>query len=226
MSRRRNTTGAERGFTLVELLIAIAVFAVMAAIAYGGLSSVISSRESIDAALERSKTLQMALWRIQQDIEQTVDRPVRDSFGDVQPAIYGSAGIGLYVTRAGWNNPLGARRSTLQRAHYDLDGDGHLVRSYFRVLDQAQDSEPVNQTLLSEVVQMEWRFLDANGQWQDRWPPDANAQAFAAPTINNNANGSNNGLGAQTPPQAIELTLDTRSWGQMRLLYMIPGARL
>ena len=225
MTSRRHARH-QRGFTLIELLIAIAVFAVMAAIAYGGLSSVIASRESIDAALERSKTLQMALWRIQQDIEQTVQRPVRDSFGDTQPAIYGSAGIGLYVTRAGWVNPLGAPRSTLQRVHYDLDGDGQLVRSYFRVLDQAQDRQPVNRVLLDGVTQMEWRYLDENGQWQDSWPATAGGQAFAAPTLNNSGTGDGAGsAGAQPPPQAVELTLDTRAWGQMRLLYMIPGGR-
>ena len=81
----------QSGFTLIELLIAMAVFAVMAAIAYGGLSSVISTRDSIDTALDRSKQLQMGLWRLQQDIEQTVDRPVRNRFGDPEPPLMGSA---------------------------------------------------------------------------------------------------------------------------------------
>src|SRR5699024_9960546 len=138
----------QRGFTLIELLVAIAVFAVMAAIAYGGLSSVIRTRESVGAALDRSKQLQMALWRLQQDFEQTVDRPTRGRFGDAAPALLGRPGRGVTLTRDGWPNPLSQPRSTLQRVHYQVSADQHLVRSYYRVLDQAQDSNPVSTDLL------------------------------------------------------------------------------
>ncbi|RJS91761.1 type II secretion system minor pseudopilin GspJ [Salinisphaera sp. Q1T1-3] len=220
------SSASQRGFTLIELLIAIAVFAVMAAIAYGGLSSVIASRESVDAALDRSKHLQMALWRLQQDIEQTVDRPVRDRYGDVQPAVLGSPQTGLYVTRAGWPNPLGEARSTLQRVHYQLDAGGHLVRQYFRVLDQSQDSVPVSNNLLDGVNQLEWRYLDDNGQWQDRWPPDdrqRNPSLDAASDDGNSAPAAN--ARALKPPVAIELTLDTAQWGRLRMRYMIAGSR-
>lgn len=209
---RRRTQG---GFTLVELLVAMAVFAVMAAIAYGGLSSVINTRDSIDSALDRSKTLQMASWRLQQDIEQVVDRSVRDRFGDAEPAVMGSADTGLTITRDGWPNPLAEPRSTLQRVHYRLGPDGHLVRSYYRVLDQAQDSEPVDADLLDGVTQVEWRFLDKNGQWQDRWPPD-----------NTGSVSNTSRQASQPPPVAIELRLDTQAWGHLRLLFALPGAHL
>lgn len=212
----------QRGFTLVELLIAIAVFAVMAGIAYSGLSSVINSRETINAALDRSKHLQMALWRIQQDIEQTVDRPVRNRYGDREPAVYGSPTLGLYVTRAGWANPLGEPRSTLQRVHYQLDGDRHLERAYFRVLDQAQDSEPVVTDLLDGVTAVEWRYLDSNNQWQDRWPPDTGNGTSTdrrTPGLTSDDQAS-----AAPLPKAIELRLDTESRGRLRLLFAIAGA--
>ncbi|MGB7755641.1 MAG: type II secretion system minor pseudopilin GspJ [Salinisphaera sp.] len=211
---RRARTQA--GFTLVELLVAMAVFAVMAAIAYGGLSSVIDTRDSIDSALDRSKTLQMATWRLQQDIEQVVDRPVRNRFGDAEPAVMGSADSGLTITRDGWPNPLSQPRSTLQRVHYQLGPDGHLVRSYYRVLDQAQDSNPVDTDLLNGVTQIEWRFLDKNGQWQDRWPPENRGGAPSSPSSQ----------ATQPPPVAIELRLDTRAWGHLRLLFAMPGAHL
>lgn len=193
----------------------MAVFAVMAAIAYGGLVSVIDTRDSIDAALDRSKMLQMATWRLQQDIEQVVDRPVRNRFGDAEPAVIGSPVTGLTLTRDGWSNPLGEPRSTLQRVHYQIGPDGHLLRSYYRVLDQAQDSDPVSVALLDGVSQIEWRFLDKNGQWRDRWPPE-----------NTGAVSSLSSQASQPPPIAIELRLDTRSWGRLRLLFAMPGAHL
>lgn len=215
---------SQHGFTLIELLIAMAVFAVMAGIAYGGLSSVLSTRDSINVALERSKTLQMATWRIQRDVEEIVNRPIRDRFGDTEPAILGSANLGLTFTRDGWSNPLGEHRSTLQRVHYQLTDDNKLVRSYWRVLDQAQDSGTVDATLLEGVQAIEWRFLDSQGRWQDHWPPNGD---FTTNGLSNGASNSAQGTSAraQPPPQAIELRLKTDTWGRLRLLFMIPGGR-
>lgn len=227
MSLRRRHSG----FTLVELLIAMAVFAVMAGIAYGGLSSVLASRDSISAALDRSKTLQMAAWRLQRDVEEIVDRPIRDRFGDTEPAILGSADLGLTFTRDGWSNPLGETRSTLQRVHYQLNNDKQLVRSYWRVLDQAQDSNTVDSVVLDGVESVEWRFLDGQNQWQDRWPPNGNfnRNGFASSgTANGNTAGNNDAgpvASGQQPPQAIELRMNTDTWGQLRFLFMIPGGR-
>lgn len=212
------TARAQNGFTLIELLIAIAVFVVMAAMAYGGLSSVISTRETVSAALDRSKTLQMSIWRMRGDIEQIVNRPIRDSFGDSQPALFGSPDIGLQFTRNGWRNPLGDIRSNLQRVAYRIDEDDNLVRAHWRVLDRAQDSAPVESVLFEDVSNVEWRFLDSNREWQDRWPADASigASLSGAPT--------QAGAGNYEPPLAIELRLTTPTWGDLRFLFMIPGA--
>ena len=208
----------QNGFTLIELLIAIAVFVVMAAMAYGGLSSVISTRETVSAALDRSKTLQMSVWRMRGDIEQIVNRPIRDSFGDSQPALFGSPDIGLQFTRNGWRNPLGDIRSNLQRVAYRIDENDNLVRAHWRVLDRAQDSTPVESVLFEDVSNVEWRFLDSNREWQDRWPANASIGASLTGT---------QGLGdagTYDPPLAIELRLTTPAWGDLRFLFMIPGA--
>ncbi len=208
----------QAGFTLIELMAAIAIFAVMATMAYGGLSAVLETREGVTAALERSKTLQMATWRIRRDLEQIVKRPVRDSFGDPQPSILGTPEAGLAVTRNGWRNPLDLPRSSLQRTRYRLDEDNDLVREHWRVLDRAQDSVPVETTLIEDVESLEWRYLNAQREWQDRWP--ANASALDTP-----AELAEGAGGAQEAPLAIELRLTTPAWGELRLLFMVPGAR-
>lgn len=210
----------QRGFTLIELLIAIAVFVVMAAMAYGGLSAIIDTRETVTAALDRSKTLQMSVWRMRRDIEQIVNRPIRDGFGDRQPAILGSPDLGLQFTRNGWRNPLGDLRSSLQRVFYRIDEDDNLVRAYWRVLDRAQDSAPVESTLLEDVSNVEWRFLNADREWQDRWPVNAAPGALAG------AAQATAGVAASAydPPLAIELRVTTPRWGDLRLLFMIAGA--
>src|SRR5699024_10295723 len=118
-----------------------------AAMAYGGLSSVLETREGVTAALERSRTLQMAVWRIRRDIEQIVPRPIRDQFGDRQPPVFGTPEAGLTFTHNGWRNPLDRPRSSLQRTRYLLDEDSNLVRAHWRTLDRAPETVPVKSIL-------------------------------------------------------------------------------
>lgn len=199
-----------RGFTLLELLVALSIFALMAAMAYGGLSSVIRIREQVDASLARTQRLQQAVFRIQSDLEQTAARDIRDEFGDPRPALAAEAALGLSLTRNGWRNPLDEPRSHLQRVRYRLDQEGRLLRDHWRVLDRAQDSAPVETVLLEDVTRLEWRFLDGGRQWHDRWPP---LTADTTP-----ANGGDTRL-----PLAVELRLTTEDRGEIRQLFAIPG---
>ncbi|MDT0636200.1 type II secretion system minor pseudopilin GspJ [Spectribacter hydrogenoxidans] len=202
-----------RGFTLVELLVALAVFGIMAAMAYGGLTSVIDTREGIDRSLARTQDLQTTLFRMQNDLEQTVSRPIRDAYGDPQPAMVGSADTGIVFTRTGWYNPLQVPRSDMQRVGYRIDEDDNLIRVHWSVLDQAQDSTPIEQTMLENVDTIEWRYLDANREWVDRWPPQTAAGSLAT------------GQDPDAPlPIAVELRLDTDHWQDIRFLFQIPGA--
>lgn len=203
----------QRGFTLMELLLALAIFAIMSAMAYTGLSQTLQSRESINAALERTQKLQIAIFRIQSDLEQTASRSIRDEFGENQPALLGSAENGITFTRNGWRNPLQEVRSTLQRVGYRLDEDNKLMRLHWRVLDRAQDSPPIETELIEDVESLEWRYLSSDDSWVDRWPPG-----------NVNASNSNPaGLQASSTqlPRAVELRLETETLGEIRHLFYI-----
>ena len=74
------------GFTLVEVLIALAITAFVSTIAYTSLSTVISGAESTRTAAERSYAINRAWMIISRDIGQFVARPVRDEFGELEPA--------------------------------------------------------------------------------------------------------------------------------------------
>lgn len=202
-----------RGFTLLELLVALSIFTVMAAMAYGGLSSVIEARSQVDAALERNQRLQQTIFRLQSDLGQTAARGIRDEFGDARPALASDADTALAFTRQGWRNPLDEPRSHLQRVQYRLDGENRLVRNHWRVLDRAQDSVPVETILLEDVERLEWRFLDPAREWRDRWPP------LAAGGPPGNAPGPE----YNTLPIAVELRLTTENHGEIRQLFAIPG---
>jgi general secretion pathway protein J len=191
-----------RGFTLLELMVAIAIFAVMALLAYGGLDSVLNQRRELELRLERIAQLQKAYMRLRSDFQQVRNRPVRDSFGDIAPALFvtPSAPV-LEFTRGGWRNPTFQPRATQERVAYRV-ADGKLLRSSWRVLDRVQGSEPVELTVLDGVDQIGWRFIDPGLEWQPTWPPLTQI-----------------GQSNTAPPSAVELTLRTRDWGELRLLF-------
>ena len=205
----------QSGFTLLELLVAIGIFALMAAMAYGGLNNLIKNRQITDEHAVRLTQLQTTFFWLGRDIEQTVNRRIRDEYGDSQLAL-SSTEVGLYqleLTRGGWRNPVGRARSNLQRVAYSVR-ENQLIRFYWNVLDRAQDSKPLEVVLLDGVNRMELRFLSGQGssqsqsqqQWVDDWPGNA--------------------LGVQpseNPPLAVEVTLETEAEGRISRLFRVPG---
>ena len=194
-----------RGFTLLEVLIAVAIFAVVSVMAYGGLSSVLKVSQKTRDANKALQTLQMAISLVNQDMTQIANRPIRDEFGQVQPALKsGSAYEEIIVfTRRGWRNPAETRRSTLQRVAYRLD-ENTLVREYWRELDRGPNPKKVALPLLDHVKKLSFRYMDKRNAWQQAWPP-----LTAEP-------GKPVGL-----PKAIEMNLDTERWGVVTRLFAL-----
>jgi general secretion pathway protein J len=118
---------------------------------------------------ERLGELQRALQIMQRDVFEMTPRAVRDEMGDPLPAMRIGTDIVLELTRAGWRNPLGQRRSELQRVAYQVK-DGTLMRYYWNVLDRAEDSQPVAQELLHDVTGLEVLALDVSGNEHAYWP--------------------------------------------------------
>ncbi len=203
--RFSTSQGRNAGFTLLELVVVIAIFGVMSVMAYGGLNSVLTSRARVEEALNRTTILQKTYLRLRNDFQQVATRGIRDEFGIAQPAFYAPAGLGrTEFTRGGWRNPQGFSRSGFERVSYRLD-DKKLLRESWRVLDRAQDSLPVKTELLEGIEELRWRFLDANRQWHAQWPA-ATSQTPQA-------------IAASPPPLAVEITLVTKDSGELRYLF-------
>ena len=134
MSSRRQ----QSGFTLVEVLIALAITAFVSTIAYSSLSTVLIGAESNQAQAQRTYQINRAWMIISRDLEQMASRPVLDEFGEMESAFTGGplSRFALSLTRAGWHNSLGSPRSELQRVNYRIE-DEALWRDAYPVLDRA-----------------------------------------------------------------------------------------
>lgn len=198
---------AQRGFTLLELLIAIAIFALLGLATYRMLDSVLSA-DAVTRQHERQlRELTRAISAFERDVRQVAVRPIRDGFGDAQPALHSdlSDATALELTRAGWRNPLGQPRAELQRVRWQLSGE-QWQRRYWRVLDRAQDSQPQVQRALDGVTSLSLRYLDKDGQWQVDWPPPERSGEARLVEL----------------PRAVELRLEHRRYGELRRLIRLP----
>lgn len=159
-----------RGFTLIEVLIVLGIFAIIGLIGARLVERVIANNETLAERGSRLLEVQRAMQILQRDVLQLSGRGVRDALGDpVEPLLIGADGM-IEFTRFGWRNPLGRPRSELQRVGYVLQDDV-LYRAYWMVLDRAPDSEPQLQRMLAGVEQIEFSALDASGNEHSFWPP-------------------------------------------------------
>jgi general secretion pathway protein J len=204
----RGASSSTRGFTLLELLVAIAIFAVVSTLALTGYTQLQQQSEYAEQRLNRLREVQRAVQTLCQDLEQLEPRPVRQPLGDGQmPALQVTDTLDyrLQLTRAGWSNTAGLPRPTLQRVGYRLD-ENQLWRDHWPVLDRTLVVEPVKQRMLDGVRSITFRFLTANRDWVDRWP----AQQVGGRTD-------------RSRPAAIEVVLELEDWGEIRRLVEIAG---
>lgn len=172
-----------RGFTLLEVLISLSIFALIGLGTNQVLSTIINTRDVTEFQTEQFIKLQRALSVIERDLNQLTNRPIRDELGDPLDALLvGSNLYNLEFTRLGWRNPIAAPRSNLQRVAYQLL-EGELLRHYWLVLDRAEDSLPVTQKLLTGVEDFRITALSADGETTYLWPLDEDQAGLEFPTV-------------------------------------------
>lgn len=184
---------ARNGFTLLELLIAMAVFAIMSVMAYSGLKILLDTREQTSTQSAQLAELQMALYLINEDLAQLVVRPVRDDYGLEEPVLKGGMdGEILTLTRsvAAWTAyPTG---SQLQRISYRIE-NGALYRYSWTTLDRTQQTESRKRKVLA-VNQLQLQFFDT--EWTPFWS-------------------------ANNAPKAVEMTFSLPHLGDIKRLFFV-----
>jgi general secretion pathway protein J len=183
------------GFSLIELLVALAVFASMAALAYGGLNSVARTRAELGQQQAAFNALMRSVASLERDLRQAAARPVRGNYGEPQAALAGLPDR-IEFTRAGFANPQSEVRSNLERVAYALDGDA-LKRGNYPVLDRAPGSTAQVTLLRDKVEAFRLRYLDLANHWSDTWPPRESESAALA------------------LPRAVEFRIGTKDYGEI-----------
>ena len=191
-----------RAFTLIEVLVAMAVFGLMTVLAYGALGQSLNNTELLNSRMDRTRAIQQTMRLLGQDLRQVAPRPVRDTLSEGwRPAILTSLGsdFAIELTRAGWPNPAGLPRGTQQRVAYRIQDD-QLVRVHWLSLDPTITDDPVATVLLEEIDSIVFNYVDASGEVTEVWPP---------------------GVGQGNPsltlrPRAVEVVLTLPDEGEIR----------
>jgi general secretion pathway protein J len=243
MRRARLTRGGEprrlrAGFTLIEVLVALAIAALMFAMGYGAISQAITTRGALKEKQARLIELQTSMRVLEQDFVQLTPRPVRQPIGDEpsQPALQGSPGgsqasgfvssLGggssaaassasgapplVTLTRSGWANPNGLQRPAEQRVAYFFE-NGTLRREYFYVLDPTLSSTTAKRDLLTKVKSVTFEYMDLTHSWQPQWPP---ATVVGAQALESNL---------RIRPIAVRVTIDTEDFGKVVRVFEVAG---
>jgi general secretion pathway protein J len=197
------------GFTLVEVLVALFIFAIIASASTVALSSTLQSKEAIKERSEILTSLQLARATLKLDLLQSVIRPTRDAFGTYDNI--GFSGIQnfpeepfLKFVKRGWLNPTGlSARSNLQAVEYYLVGSNFVRRTLLRT-DPTEQTPSNERILLTGIIGVNVEFL-VDGTWQNQWFGDA----FDDTRL----------------PTAIALTLNSEEFGIIRQLFIVGGAK-
>jgi len=168
-----------RGFSLIELLVALTVFSIMSALAYSGLNSIARTRGELSRQEDAFRDLTRAVAVLDRDLREAVARPVRGNFGQALPAFAGAADH-LEFTRLGFANPQAEPRSNVERVLYELDA-GALKRGRYVVLDRAPESTPQIADLKVTADEFRLRYLDSSNHWLDAWPPPQTTDVASLP---------------------------------------------
>lgn len=190
---------AEQGFTLVEMLVSLFLFGLLAAAGVALLGFSVRAQGAAEERLEAAAGLRRVGTLLTADLAQATPRLPRNAAGAVEVAFYGGTGEAgqpaLVLTRRGWDNADAAPRASVQRVEYRRIGD-RLERRAYPMLDGTAPGPPT--TLLRGLRSLTLRYR-TRGEWRQRWDPLRPAHL----------------------PDAVEAVIDAPDMGRVRMLFLV-----
>lgn len=195
----------QRGFTLLEVMVALGILAFVILATHQILDSTLKAKEASEDVIGELESLQTTFRLMDQDFNQMTKREVRNESGDSNESyiIHGryemnSQYDGIVFVRDGWTNPISLLpRSELQAVGYRVVDD-NLERIYRIYVDELDGSEPRSQIVLKNVEDLKFEFLDDKQKWQEDWKKKA-------------------------LPLAVAVTLQLKDADPIRRLFLTPG---
>lgn len=162
---------SEDGFTLVEVLVATFIMALLAVMGTGLLTSVMSNRDRVESVGADTRDLELMRAVLKRDLSQVVPRRARDSFGVEARAVF-EAGerfnegrLMAFITNG--REMIGPRENNSRLEYVEiLVKDGALIRRGWGFADLSPDSVPTDRVLLDGISNVDVSFLTPRG-WVD-----------------------------------------------------------
>ncbi|PAS98572.1 MAG: type II secretion system protein GspJ [Candidatus Dactylopiibacterium carminicum] len=202
-----------RGFTLIEVLVALAVFAVVTLLAWRGLDVMVGTKARLDGEMRRWRELELVFERLALDLTQIAPRFWVDEQGRTRSAVQASgttsgAQCQLDLMRFGVDNLPVHARYRLQDGRFTLQilptsqSQAQSLAEAASALAEAEGKTP-DHLLLDDVSRCDLAFLDGNNVWQARWP-------------------NSDTLSDATRPRGMRLRLTLDGRGQFERIYYLP----
>ena len=192
-------TKKNTGYTLIEVIIALAIFAILGTISVGLLSRAFDTRARIENQMEPLTALQLAVTRINRDVAQTVDRGASSFVGQTNHTEF---------TRGGIVSPDEEEaKSTLKRVALVCENNEKLIRKTWARVDPLSSNDFQEQPLMRNLESCKFSYLGKGDAWVSDWPMTTGSPREKPPPL----------------PRAIKLTLNLENLGEIALLFVVPG---